>query len=819
MDPHDLAIAALDAVVAPSEESTGAGRDQAAGNVALERSREDDATDGGMRRGMSSSEVEMKEQAENRSDGTNMQPPVLESEGPENKAIVTKVHQTTTTTEILATSLQSTSSLNSQSTDLHDGTSTSPTSEGFSSQSTNPDGPLSQLSQLAAAQAPLSTNNPEGGSISVVTTSTAGQKRTADGQVKTPISPNGIHFPTHSRNASNASSVASRLGELSSELRTRLSYAMVKVNNGWTSNSIDEVETLASQAGSPASSTSTLQGRRNLITSPRTNIASFQIQPSTNIPLHQDFDLYSRSEPTSRTYESFWRDHSSNSASYYRQSSQGLSINSPRSTKISLGPPADIHPSTHPRRTDAASFSKPPNLPGQSTSDMSQYSQQQFHSPTPTPRTPIRGGNSSSNNRFQDGAAGIRTPTQKTIQEQDAIETLLFMSSPGNSGNLNHAFPPPSRSQTSPQRSPLRTEFSPHIKGTPLDVRSRRTASVRPEANTINGTGGGGGHYNAARAKMTSMDKNDRAREEAIDQLLDEMGDSSSDEELADNLAMQISALILGMTIKTVYNCELVETETETGLGLYGFTEGEGRLDETGQCSAVQLIATGMIQPYLHTGGETGRRGGTLPEDGEYMYQLLLQDMVFFFTPFHFLTVDKSTRDREEKEEEEAKGEERREGEEKSPRRGKMLKKSVDVPKHLRALLYNQIRTSSCTSSLGPQGPVEGRKRKEGRESQTGGCGAGMIRESGELFWGGFETADRDAQRGGAAEKGDWPWAEIGRGGDVRLLDFLRRGYVTVIRTWWDESDGNQFGALVEALTAAKRRKRRKRSPNSSRRF
>ncbi|KAH8809160.1 hypothetical protein F5884DRAFT_676578 [Xylogone sp. PMI_703] len=453
---------------------------------------------------------------------------LVEGESTGNKAIVAE-EPPTAVTEVLATSLQSTSSLNSQSTDLQDGTSTSPTSEGFSSQSTNPDGPLSQLSQLAAAQAPLSTG-PGGRSLSVVTTSTAGHKRTADGQVKTPISPREVPFRRHSRTISNASSIGSnRLGELSSELRTRLSYAMVKVNNGWTSNSIDEVETLASQAGSPTSSTSTLHGRRNLTTSPRANIASYQSRPSNNA-LHQDFDLYSRSAPSSRTYESFWRDHSSSNASYFRQSSQGVSISSPR-PKVSLGPPADIHPNNRPRRTDAAGFSKPPNLPGQSTSDMSQYSQKSFNSPTPTPHTPIRRGSTSNNSRFQDRPAGIRTPTQKTIQEQDAIETLLFMSSPGNSGNMNHAFPPPSRSQASPQRSPLRTEFSPHIKSVSLDMRPRQAVNTRPEANSANGAGGGA--YNAARAKMNSMSKDDRAREQAIDQLLDEMGDSSSDEDLA----------------------------------------------------------------------------------------------------------------------------------------------------------------------------------------------------------------------------------------------------------------------------------------------
>ena len=51
-----------------------------------------------------------------------------------------------------------------------------------------------------------------------------------------------------------------KVAQLSSELRTRLSYAMVKVKNGWQSKTIDEVESLASRKGSPASSTSSKTG-------------------------------------------------------------------------------------------------------------------------------------------------------------------------------------------------------------------------------------------------------------------------------------------------------------------------------------------------------------------------------------------------------------------------------------------------------------------------------------------------------------------------------------------------------------------------------
>ena len=426
---------------------------------------------------------------------------------------------------------QSTSSNNSQSTlDGHDVASTPPTStsDGFSSQSTNQDSQisqLSQLSQLAATQQPLTDTT-----ATRPNPATAGQKRTADGQVKpgSAGSPTSSHALGHSRSTSTVSNVSSaassRIGEvrhgkssrqpvtnkaqLSSELRTRLSYAMVKVNNGWQSNTIDEVESLASQKGSPASSTSTLHGRLNLLTSPRTAIANLQGQtnsmPATQAPI-ADFDLYSRSDQPSRTYESFWRDHSTTSYPSQRHSSHAQ-VTSPPSK--SLAPPADIRPTPTSRRSDAPKFGKPPTIPGQRSN--SPYL-------NAAPRTPHR-------TDFRDGTS-IQTPTQKTIQEQDAIETLLFMSSPGNSGNMGHTFPPP-RTQGSPQQSPLRAEFNVHARG----AQGRRVEfEAPPPSRSTESSETGGAEY---RSKMRSKAVGrDRARGEAIDRLLDEMGDSSSDED------------------------------------------------------------------------------------------------------------------------------------------------------------------------------------------------------------------------------------------------------------------------------------------------
>lgn len=122
-----------------------------------------------------------------------------------------------------------TTSDNSQSTvDSQEQVFTPPGSDEFSSQSTYQDGgplsQLSQLSQLAAAQPPLeskTSTTPPKPNITL----NAGQKRTADGHVKstTPTSnspsPKGLQpVRGHARNTStvsNASSVASRFGEVS----------------------------------------------------------------------------------------------------------------------------------------------------------------------------------------------------------------------------------------------------------------------------------------------------------------------------------------------------------------------------------------------------------------------------------------------------------------------------------------------------------------------------------------------------------------------------------------------------------------------------
>lgn len=406
-----------------------------------------------------------------------------------------------------------------------------PTSDGLSSQSQESQTQLSQLTQYSSSaitKLPASqTTDTARLALSIATN--AGQKRTYDGFTKpsnssSSASPPIESFRGHSRNTSAVSTASSAVSsrevrscycligtdsnrlQLVSELRTRLSYAMTKVNKGWEGLPLDEVESLTSQTGSPASSTSTVHGRRNVYTSPRTTISNLQdprdgshygiasVSSSQRDPI-----LFTDGQP-SRTYESFWREQSQ------RLSAVPSNLSSPASSQPALAPSADftsaVRPGQNARRSETPKFSKPPTLAGQTASDLSQSSH--FSAPS-MPRTP---------NRASHVVDAIlqTTPGQKSIQEREAIETLMFMGSPGNPSSLNHTFSPPTHASGQP--SPLRAEF-----GTPLGTfqgRNSEFAGARSHG-TPRGTLG-------ARFSSHPLSGDD------LDRMLDMPDDSSDDE-------------------------------------------------------------------------------------------------------------------------------------------------------------------------------------------------------------------------------------------------------------------------------------------------
>ncbi|KAK3323244.1 hypothetical protein B0T19DRAFT_200412 [Cercophora scortea] len=310
-------------------------------------------------------------------------------------------------------------------------------SAGISSQESQ----LLQLSQIAAAQQRIPDGSADAAGIEALS-----KKRTADGVVKhtrekSSVSP--VRMGGHSRNTSAvsvASTAGSRIGELSAELKTRLSYAMIKVNHGWQAHTIDQVETLASQATSPTSSNSTIHLRNGSSASPQLSTVSHRgsnnTTPATG-PQHQF---------PGRLADPSWRE-SPNSGS------RG-SPTSPIKGTPSLAPPVSIQPARQLGNARRNSNQRP-------TPTFLSASHQA--SPSTNPHTPGQPSPYIGNAHHRTPMADpILFSPHQNVREQDAIESLLFMSSPGNSANLKHAFPtlssqPPPSSQGTSQRTALPT--------------------------------------------------------------------------------------------------------------------------------------------------------------------------------------------------------------------------------------------------------------------------------------------------------------------------------------------------------------------------
>ncbi|KAF6805669.1 hypothetical protein CSOJ01_09314 [Colletotrichum sojae] len=262
---------------------------------------------------------------------------------------------------------------------------------------------LLQLSHIAAAQDKLAEGD----------AAATSRKRMADGMVKENISPVRIGHSRNTSTVSMASTTASTIGDLSSDLKTRLTYAMLKVNHGWQGHSIDEVESMASQAASPTSTHSTLHGRQNSSASPRTNMAHYNPASAATT---------ASSNPSPATYEAFWKE---------GQTSHQTSASPPAPSRnaATLAPPAPIQPSLrpmaphNPRRNSNPHYT--PTLLSHSHSASPHTPGQQSVYATPSQRPLID---------------PILFSPHQNVREQDAIETLLFMRSPGNSANMKHTY-------------------------------------------------------------------------------------------------------------------------------------------------------------------------------------------------------------------------------------------------------------------------------------------------------------------------------------------------------------------------------------------
>jgi hypothetical protein len=195
---------------------------------------------------------------------------------------------------------------------------------------------------------------------------------------------------------------------------------MVKVQNGWEGHTIEQLETLPARMSAP--STPITQSpyshhQRN------SGSRRYSIYSETS-------DRYIHS-PSSQTSPRMLAPHASAGISSTQWQQSSIYQTAPRnglSNGPSLAPAAPISSGRSGRRSIS---SRPPSL---ITSRMP-------HSTTPT-RTPARQGI-------------LRMPSGQA--EKDALETLLFMSSPNNSSNAKFGI-------GTAEPSPLRSEFPPAAK-------------------------------------------------------------------------------------------------------------------------------------------------------------------------------------------------------------------------------------------------------------------------------------------------------------------------------------------------------------------
>ncbi|KAL9104034.1 MAG: hypothetical protein Q9163_000973 [Psora crenata] len=279
---------------------------------------------------------------------------------------------------------------------------------------------------------------------------------------------------------------------------------MVKVQHGWQGHNISELEQMTSQQGSPVSAASDRRsddiyfGQSPARTQPNSNYHNLRMSPKATSPAQSSLQEAMGEPPASATssqagtYESFWREHSGTATS--RMPPQ-MAHNKP-SSGPTLAPPVDILPGNRlpPSSETAANRRQPARL---RTNNLPQPS---ANAPsTPQRRRPV---------------TGMRTPSQQAAVEKDAVESLLFMSSPGNSAyNPRHHHPP-----TPALRTPTAahaTTAKPRI----MTPTSHRTRYNDPMSNAPS--------FRSMRSPGTTKPLS----ECEIDKLLDEMPDDSSDDD------------------------------------------------------------------------------------------------------------------------------------------------------------------------------------------------------------------------------------------------------------------------------------------------
>ncbi|KAK5175559.1 uncharacterized protein LTR77_000698 [Saxophila tyrrhenica] len=277
-----------------------------------------------------------------------------------------------------------------------------------------------------------------------------GTKRTASGHVKNAPSLPSTPLTTGRPRGESTSSTSSRAGELARDLKTRLGYAMAKVQNGWEHRNIHEVEQLAAHKVY-----STHRHSMSHSDSSRRPISAGLTNGTANLSMN-GYIQNSADHPSKR--------HSGHYTTHLPSSSQPT----PR-----LQPAPDIRPTAQHSLSQPLPYANPTH-----TSAMS------------PPRTPTTTTTSQTRPR----PATLRTETQTAEAERDALQALFQLGSPHasqqafsgavrshsyqNGNGSGHGY---SQSQaSSSQASPLRSEFG-FVAGTPATP--RRVTFARSESD------------------------------------------------------------------------------------------------------------------------------------------------------------------------------------------------------------------------------------------------------------------------------------------------------------------------------------------------
>ena len=282
---------------------------------------------------------------------------------------------------------------------------------------------------------------------------------------------------------------------------------MVKVQNGWQSRNINELENKSSHEISPISAISSQRRgyEPSLVDAIQTVHYTSPQSPKRVSMANKSDDVFSqtpriypdqvggwsqnedieRSLPKSQlraTYESFWREHEGVSTSQQFKA-RSLPIERP-----ALAPPIDLIP-----RDDHRSGRQLPLMHSQGPYSEEKHRNHMLLDIPITPPPPK--------------ASEMRTQSQQAAFEKDAVESLLFMSSPGNSG-FHPLYTLPC--------TLLRNKSAPHASQTDYAIPLERNEE-RDQGSSV---------------RMIRTTSQPQLLSEAdIDKLLDEMPETSSSDE------------------------------------------------------------------------------------------------------------------------------------------------------------------------------------------------------------------------------------------------------------------------------------------------